>query len=74
MSCKICHFFRETGTFEYYVSKNYNILLKKYQRGKEIDLKNETYRKNPKFKLKKYPTFEDFDLQKTQDIFFFIQS
>ena len=25
MSCKVWHFFRDTGTFEYYVSKNYNI-------------------------------------------------
>ena len=24
MSCKVWHFSRETGTFEYYVSKNYN--------------------------------------------------
>ena len=51
MSCKICHIFHDTGTFEYCVSKNYNILLKKYQRGKEIDLKNEKYRKNSKFRL-----------------------
>ena len=45
MSCKICNFFRETGTFEYYVSKNYNMKLQKYQKGKKIDLKNEKYLK-----------------------------
>ena len=45
MNCKICHFFRETGTFEYYVSKNYNMKLQKYQKGKKIDLKNEKYLK-----------------------------
>ena len=45
MSCKICHFFRVTGTFEYYVSKNYNMKLQKYQKGKKNDLKNEKYLK-----------------------------
>ena len=53
MSCKICHFFRESGTFAYHVSKNYNIQLQKYQRGKEIDFKNEKYSKFSKFKQKK---------------------
>ena len=45
MSCKICHFFRETGTFEYYVSKNYNMKPQKYQKGKIIDPKNAKYMK-----------------------------
>ena len=45
MSCKICHIFHDTGTFEYCVSKNYNMKLQKYQKGKKIDLKNEKYLK-----------------------------
>ena len=33
MSCKICHFFRDTGTFEYYVSKKLQYLTQKISEG-----------------------------------------
>ena len=52
MSCKICHIFHDTGTFEYCVSKNYNMKLQTYQKGKKIDLKNEKYMKIIKIKTK----------------------
>ena len=53
MSCEISHFSHESGTFVYYVSQNSNIKLQKYQRGKEIDIKNEKYMKIFKIKTKK---------------------
>ena len=42
--------------------------------GRKSTSKNEKYRKISKFKLKKNPTFEHFDLQKTHYKFFLIQS
>ena len=35
MSCKVWHFFRDTGTFEYYVSKNYKFNSKNIRGGRK---------------------------------------
>ena len=33
MSCKICHFFRESGTFVFYVSEKFQYLTPKISEG-----------------------------------------